>query len=1427
MKHFLLYLSIFFLHLGQAVHATIDVRSTFFTINEGLADNLVRHIYQDSKGFMWMSTLNGLSRYDGYSFVTFRPEKGEHPSLADRHVLDVSEDKNGFLWIKTSPGLYSCYDLQHNRFVDFSGCGEYKEQYSGLLKAENGDIWLWHNQNGCRKVTFKDGSFSSIVFKEENGKLPTNKITQLLEDNTGNIWICTEKGVIKISEEQSKVLAANLNVISAFINDDNLILLTAQGGIYQQSLKDENMQHVTSLVSSNETFRLNSNFRFNDRWIIFTPAKTYVLGLPDLKTLTDPSFSIPDARHQWDNVRNLWLYNQYGQLRYLNPKDGKIKDFDFMKSDEHIPVKWFNVIQDKRGLFWFATYDKGLYIYNPDTDELKNYTYRPEMHNRINSNNLVYILEDRTGSIWVSSETSGISHLSIVDDGASRIYPNSSQLINQASSIRMLEYMNNGEIWMGNRKNQLYKYDAGLTKLIHSEKYNSTPVRVVRDVSGKLWIATSNDGLNIDGHWYVNDPNNPESLAYNKLSYLFCDYKRRMWVATFGGGLDLAVPSNDGSYTFRHFLQGNLSQQEIRIIRSDKNNWMWVGTDDGVCVFHPDSIIQNPSHFYRYTYENNYLPGNEVKAIHYDSQGRIWLGTMGGGISVCTPKDDYANLHFTHYTTADGLINNMLLSIIEDQEKKIWITTGYGISRLDPETMQFENFLFDTSTLGNVYNENSALLLPDGRLLFGTDHGLLIIDPTKIKSGHQIPNVVLTDLKINGISVNPGDKDSPLIRSLSYTETIQLKYVQNSFVVEFSTLDYQTLNGTKYSYKLDGFDKGWSTASSLNFAAYKNLPPGNYTLHLKACNAVGTWSDKETLLQITITPPVWKTIWAYLIYILLLTIIVFIAFRTIQRINSLRNRIQVENQLTEYKLVFFTNISHEFRTPLTLIQGALEKIENIEKLPKDIAYPIRIMERNTQRLLRLVNQLLEFRKMQNKKLSLVLEETDIIAFLREIHNSFSETAEKKKMHFKFVSSVDSYRMFVDRGMLDKMIYNLLSNAFKYTPNGGKIIFSTIVDLNSGHLVMAVADSGVGIPKEKQSQLFSRFMQSNFSSDSMGIGLHLTHELVNIHKGSIKYHENEGGGSVFIISLPIDASVYTEADFLHESSLDRNTFLANEAVLTSSVSEEIKAIPLNKKKILIIEDDVDVSDFLVKELGIYFEVVSEQDGISGLERARSYEADLIVCDVLMPGMTGYEVTRKLKNDFDTSHIPIILLTAMSTTENQLEGIESGADAYITKPFSPRLLISQISQLIKQREKLREKFSNTPGIVQPVISSSKDSKFLAKLHAILEKQMSNPTFSTEDFVVQMNMARNTFFRKVRGITGYSPNEYIRILKMKKAAELLLDGEYNVSEISYAVGYNDPHYFSKSFKEHFGVTPSAYAKSNWSEVSEESSENRGIRE
>lgn len=1139
-----------------------------------------------------------------------------------------------------------------------------------------------------------------------------------------------------------------------------------------------------------------------------------------------------------DNRNNYWVHNQTGYINYIQKESGSVKKIDVRSSKlpYFIDYERYHVYHDSRDIIWITTYGNGLFAYNPTTKELEHFTATANHTNPIASNYLQYIIEDHSGNLWTSSEYSGISQIEIINKGAAKVYPEGELNIDRANAIRFISHMQDDEVWITTRAGGLYIYDNKLTKQKSKKYYDINIYSACEDSKGNIWLGTRGKGLQVgDDQHYIHQATDTNSLAADPVFCILQDRKQRMWIGTFGGGLDLAVPKKD-KYIFRHFFNKTYGQKEIRTICEDRNGWIWVGTSEGVFVFDPDRIIKDPNDFYQYNLDNHALKSNEIKSIIQDKKGRIWIAESGIGFCVANIKNDYKDISFTHYTVNDGLVHSVVQAFIEDDEGNIWVSTEYGISCFNPENKIFNNYFFSNDILGNVYTEGCAKL-KDGRLAFGTNHGLIILNTKQIKNKEKILSVTFTDLKLNGISVRPADMDSPLTAALAYTDAISLKYYQSSFVIDFSTFDYPISTNTRFSYKLEGYDDDWSIPSTLNFAAYKNLPAGTYYLHVKACSVSGIWSDNEETLEIKVTPPFWATGWAFFVYILIAGIIMYFVYRTIRNINNLRNKIKVEKQLTEYKLVFFTNISHEFRTPLTLIQGALDRIHRTHNIPKEIRYSIKLMDKSTQRMLRLINQLLEFRKMQNNKLALSLEETDVIAFLYEIYLSFQDTAESKNMDFKFIPSVNSYKMYIDKGNIDKIAYNLLSNAFKYTPSGGKIEFSIYIDKQKQLLIMKVTDTGVGIPKEKRNELFKRFMQSSFSSDSIGVGLHLTHELVHVHKGNICYEENPSGGSIFIVTLPTDSSIYQSNDFL----IPENAILKEEAQNHPSLSalneenahseseeeidKEVENIekelktelnasdqegPLNKRKILIIEDDNDVREFLKEELTPYFEVAAEADGKNGLEYAHNNDIDLIISDVMMPGYNGFEITRKLKSDFSTSHIPIILLTALNAAESHLEGVKSGADSYITKPFSTKLLLASIFKLIEQRDKLKEKFSNDLSAKRPVMcTSDKDKEFVENLTKIVEEQLTNPEFTADDFASMMSLGRTIFYRKVRGVTGYTPKEYLRIMRMKKAAELLSTKKYTVSEVTYMVGINDPFYFSRCFKAQFGISPSSYQK------------------
>ena len=748
------------------------------------------------------------------------------------------------------------------------------------------------------------------------------------------------------------------------------------------------------------------------------------------------------------------------------------------------------------------------------------------------------------------------------------------------------------------------------------------------------------------------------------------------------------------------------------------------------------------------------------------------------------------------------------------------MSTNQGVSCFNPSTDKFRNFTEADGLQSNQFNTSSCYRTSNGQMFFGGINGLTTFRPELLQDNPYTPPVVITKLELFNKVVRPDDETGILTKNISNTESITLKSWQTAFSLEFVVSNYISGKHNTFAYKLDGYDKEWYYLTNKRTVSYSNLPQGTYRFMVKAANNDGKWNSTPTILEIVVLPVWYKTWWAVLLFFATFIGFITFVFRFFWLRKSMEAKLEMERrdkehreEINQMKMRFFINISHELRTPLTLILAPLQEIIN-KISDRWTRNQLEYIQRNANRLLHLVNQLMDYRRAELGVFELKVKKENAHQLIQDNFLFYDKLARHKKITYTLHSELEEKEELFDPNYLELIVNNLLSNAFKYTESGQSITV-TLKEENNW-LVLQVSDTGIGIPLEKRGQLFSRFMQSSFSGDSMGIGLHLTHELVNVHKGSIEYAENEGQGSVFTVTLPLDSSVYESKDFLISTALMEETDHTDEGIPCRLVKEEQMAAPLNKKKILIIEDDTDIREFLKKEISVYFEVVAEADGVAGFERARTYDADLIICDVLMPGMNGYEVTRKLKNEFSTSHIPIILLTAMGTTENKLEGVESGADAYVTKPFSLKLLLARMVQLIDKREKLREKYVNDPSIERPAIyTSDKDKQFLDKLQAIIEQELGNSEFTMEDFAARMKLGRTVFSKKVRGLTGHTPNEYFRIIRLKKAAELLLEGNYNVSEVSYKVGISDPLYFSRCFKTHYGVSPSVYLRGKEKEI------------
>lgn len=1356
---------------AEILSLPIEVKAKRVTIQDGLPSNVVSDMQQDQKGFLWFSTHNGLARYDGNVVTTYLDKDSTGASAfigrTKKALEDVTYKK---LWVYSSSETFTCLNMVDGKVEKY--CQEIEKLHFTKWKlVRDGMFWLWGANDGAMLVDYRSGSF--LIRRFAQAEIGSSQVPLIDSLDKDNVVLCTTDKVFLYSEGRPYCIAKGMRMSRTRPFHHKMLMVSEKGDVYVlRQGKLQRFSHVAYVDGEVAT----GDLLLGNRWIVFTNRRSFSVDVRTGEVAEcEGEWLIPNGRVLTDNKGRKWIYNKTGVLRLVR-QDKLVPLILFpQQTTNYIDHERFHIVEDNHGLIWISTYGKGLFVFNQNLTQSQHFVADKLGESPIASNYLLGIIADRHDGVWVSSEYGGVSHIQVMDKGVERIYPNGEGNMDFSNVVRMVKKMNDGTVMVGTREGSLYHYSADMSQVLDKSHFDSNVYGIVQMPNGETWIGTRGKGIY-----------GAKGLDFKDRN-VFCmasDAKHRMWIGTFGKGLSLVMPRKDG-YEVKTFFADSVGLNEVRCMVIDKHGVLWCGTSGGLIRIPTDEFVKDASRY------NAYVRDYEIRDVIVDRQGRLWLSASGDGLVQVEPGDGEAEPKFHVFNTSNGLVNNLVQSVVDTPDGNLWISTQQGVTAWNARKKSFENYMFSRNPMGNVYNENSAVCLDDGRVVLGGNYGLTIIQPSRLSHVSGLTDVVFT--------------------SYPYSDEITLTYEQRSPNIHFSTLDYSDVRNVKYTYRLEGFDQAWSKPSSTPWAAYQKLPAGKYVLHVKACTSDGTWG-KESTLVIRVKPPFYLTSWAIMIYVLLVLGVIILVVKFVHDKNVLRNRIRLEQELTRYKLVFFTNIAHEFRTPLTLMQGSLEKEKRIMKANRwqtELEKTIRVMDKSVQRMLRLIDQLLEFRKMQAGKLKLSLQETDAVMFVKGICRMFDDAAESKEIAYSFESSEPSRAMFLDQQMIDKVVFNLLSNAFKYTPAKGTISVSlSFTDV----MTIRVADTGVGIPQEKRAQLFSRFMQSSYTGESFGIGLHLTHELVKTHHGEITYQENEGGGSVFVVTIPLQKDCYEASDFLVKDSPILKAELAKERdeqeEKTTDAVPSAPSAPLNRRTILLIEDDNDVREFLLSELESCFDLKVASDGKAGIAMAKELDVDLIVSDVMMPGMNGFELTKRLKNSFETSHIPIILLTALSTDENVLEGTESGADAYITKPFSPQLLMARILQLLNQREILRQKFGKEPQEIRSaMLSNEQDSLFVKRLDSIVYSRLGEQDLSVDKVAGLLHLGRTIFYKKVRGTTGYTPNEYIRVIRLRKAAELLKEGEKNVSEVAYAVGFDNPYYFSKCFKEQFGMPPSQY--------------------
>ncbi|MDZ7607174.1 MAG: two-component regulator propeller domain-containing protein [Cyclobacteriaceae bacterium] len=1143
-----------------------------------------------------------------------------------------------------------------------------------------------------------------------------------------------------------------------------------------------------------------------------------------------------------DSQHDLWINTQEFGIYKVDSSFTSIRHYELIPNEIESIVddERQYIYEDSQKNLWIALHGGGLALFNRETNAFEFYRNSPNDNATISSDNVYCITEDNSGLLWVGTGPAdgGVNKIYTINEAFKRIGLEDHIITGNENVVRAVMIDCNGNTWAGTKAGNVHILDQEY-KVIH--KIHEIPLATgsfpgqnaytfLQDNEGYVWIGTKGGGVfvsenpvcapatrydKIRFHHYAFDPADSSSLSSNIIYSMIQDTNNNIWIGSFEGGLNLVQSRTADRLVCARINTSNsaISSDKVRYLYQDHENRIWIATDFGINYFDVEKFDPDQPDIHSQLFDprrKSSLSYNDVIHIYEDSRHTLWLGTSGGGINRLVAR--YTDsLTFEHINIDDGLINDIVYGIVEDQRGKIWFSTDHGISAYNPSDKTFENFDQSNNLNTDAFNENTCAVTADGQLLFGSNDGLLVVEPGKIKGTNYQPYVALTNFQLFNKDIDITDPDSPLKQDIETLQRIELKYNQSSFSIEYAALSYFAPSKNRYAFRLKNFDADWNEVGNQTKATYTNLAPGNYVFEVKAANWNSDWNDTIRSIEIVIMPPWYKTTTLYLTYAVLFIILFEIIRRSYSRYQKLQNDLEVEKRVNDIKLRFFTNISHEIRTPLTLIIGPIHDLLEVKNIPANIATKLHLIEKNGKRMLRLVNQLLDFRKIQKSKMTLNIHQVELVSFIHSIIENFDLIADHKKIKIVFDAPVDPVSIWVDPNKFDSVIFNILSNALKFSPKGGNV-HVRLDEGTSEYVDLAISDEGVGIPKNKLPQVFERFSpltQENEEFGSSGIGLAYSYEIMKLHHGDILVNSEYGKGSEFIIRILTGNTHFSQEEIRMEEG-ESLYKVRHEKVTEVDFELETKETEDLEKDIhiLLVEDNHQILEYLSEYLQKEFTISARVNGHEALEFVNQHQPDLIITDIMMPVMNGIELTKKLKESMDTSHIPVIMLTAKSAIEDQIEGIETGAEAYILKPFNMTYVHAVINNLLKQRSIIQAKYiHNKDEGIAGIKITTKDEKFLNDINRLIVDNYSDPEFNIDKLVDTSYVGRTVFYHKIKSLTGLSPIDFLRQKRLHIAAQLLLETDYNISEVAIMTGFNDVKNFSKRFKEIFNRTPSQY--------------------
>ncbi|MEQ9286008.1 MAG: two-component regulator propeller domain-containing protein [Cyclobacteriaceae bacterium] len=1358
------------------------------TTQNGLAQNDVRDIYQDHLGYIWIATYDGLNRYDGYSIKTYRKELGNPNSLRSSLIGHIQEDSLGNLWVGTDDEGLSMYHRDTDSFLHFRNTLENPDLISDnhitrLMIDKSGYIWAG-TPSGLNKVTmdYERHSISNQIFKhdpEDYGSIISNRITCLYQDKLGNIWIGSQEGLSRYYDTRHNDKEQFIHYNSGFLRQLSSIQETSKGLLI--SANSLYLLPFAEVNKTNPSFRELSGVRA--RRILVSNDET-------LWAATNNGIQI----YSWDQ-------GALGKVAQFNHQLGNNAS---LSSDV---VTCLSV--DKSGIIWAGTDGGGVNIYKPNKKNFRHFS-RTEDEASITYNKIRAIFEDSDENLWIG--TMGGKGLNFLSNETGKKYENGFERIKTIQGNT-----GHGTVYA------IAEYKTEIENLILLGC--GYPARFKYGTTDNV-----KKGEFFQGDEYIQ--------ATGPVFTILVDKDKNIWLGTYQYGLLRYRIKPDGkvikadTFLLDENNPGSISSNIIRSLAQDHDGNIWIGTGNGVCKLPGNQLNEEVPKFTKYFHneKDRYsISHNYILPIHVTSKGQIWIGTLGGGLNKVIRGEGSTKDHFLSYTTLDGLPNNVIKSIVEDDSGYLWCASNMGLTRFSPEKLEFQNFGLDDGLQDVEFSEIAAFKRADGELLFGGVNGFNAFHPTEIRRDTFNVDLVFGELQILNKTVGAGDTLNGRVvlnANINEVEAIQLQHDENSFSLGFSTLHYVSPMENKYAYKLEGFDKDWITTSASNrIAKYTNLPPGKYTLKVKATNSDEHWSKNELGLKINVGTPWWASYWAKSLYALLVVIGLWFFRKYTIITNTRKNEFLLEHmekekleELSQLKLRFFTNISHEFRTPLTLIIGFMERLQSLSaslsETDKQKYY--RNIIRNSKTLLNLINQLMGFRKLEQGKMKLKVSYNDLSNYVALLGENFYEMANQKSIDFN-VKSDERILAWFDAEVMERVVFNLLSNAFKFTPEHGKITIELLE--SKDQISITVRDNGPGIPKEIQGHIFERFANAKLKSEpGSGIGLSFIKSLIEMHHGSIAYETMENEGTTFKVTIPNDKSTYSSEEIMgSEDSLVIEQ--QGESWLLPSEDDE-KIIPKESKyknySVLLVEDNDDILFFLEETFKMDYNIFKAHEGREALDICLDKSIDLVISDVMMEGMDGFGFCKELKSDDRINHIPVILLTAKDNPESKLKGYALGADAYIPKPFSMQELQTRLEALIESRQRIVSKFQSSVELSPSEAGlTSIDEKFLKRVMTFIEDNISMTELSVEMLASECGLSQLHLNKKLKVLVGDTANSFIRSIRLKRSAQLLKKDIYSITEVMYEVGFIDAKYFRRCFKDKFGVTPKQFQMSEMKEA------------